>query len=465
MAAALRAARDVRPGAPGGTPIPARDTDPDFDRRLVEAQFGNPLNLVMAGLIALDRGPQAALALRRLDAARYIARRELRRLTDLAHIRQIGENEIRHIFAFNGVAGGLPIADLRKTVANELAASHRSTDRVDAVLTLLQQELPPRTEASDQRRIATIQPDLIGEAAIVEAFTGEPSREAEAAEVVRRAYVLDGTAAAQALFRLVQDFAYPVEAPDAAAEEKATGRRIMEWLLNLAGKIEDPEQLLPLVAALPEQTTILREPAAQLTRALADYFVEKAKEDDDPLSVIYSATLLNNLANRLSALGRREEALKAAEEAVGHYRALAEARPDAFIPDLAGSLNNLANVLSALGRREEALKAAEEAVGHYRALAEARPDAFDAELARSLLVLGNLYGGGDEPELAIDILAEAIQRLTPTFFRVPMAVAGMMNAIRQSYLARCEAAGRKPDVELLAPVSEVFAKLQQPEEK
>ena len=65
----------------------------------------------------------------------------------------------------------------------------------------------------------------------------------------------------------------------------------------------------------------------------------------------------------LSDLGRREEALKTAEEAVGHYRALAEARPDAFIPDLAGSLNNLASRLSALGRREEALTAAEEAVG------------------------------------------------------------------------------------------------------
>ena len=38
-----------------------------------QSQFGNPLNLVMAGVIALDRGPQAALALRRLDAARQIA--------------------------------------------------------------------------------------------------------------------------------------------------------------------------------------------------------------------------------------------------------------------------------------------------------------------------------------------------------------------------------------------------------
>ena len=48
----------------------------------------------------------------------------------------------------------------------------------------------------------------------------------------------------------------------------------------------------------------------------------------------------------LSDLGRREAALKAAEEAVGLSRELAEARPDAFTPDLAGSLHNLANMLS-----------------------------------------------------------------------------------------------------------------------
>jgi hypothetical protein len=46
-----------------------------------------------------------------------------------------------------------------------------------------------------------------------------------------------------------------------------------------------------------------------------------------------------NLANRLSDLGRREDALAAAEEAVHLHRALAEARPDAFAPGLALSLD------------------------------------------------------------------------------------------------------------------------------
>jgi Tetratricopeptide repeat len=51
------------------------------------------------------------------------------------------------------------------------------------------------------------------------------------------------------------------------------------------------------------------------------------------------------------------------------------ARPEAFTPNLATSLNTLANSLLELGRREEALKAAEEAADLYRALTAARPEA------------------------------------------------------------------------------------------
>ena len=50
---------------------------------------------------------------------------------------------------------------------------------------------------------------------------------------------------------------------------------------------------------------------------------------------------LNNLGHQLSELGRREDALAAAQEAVEIHRRLAAERPDAFLPDLATSLNNL----------------------------------------------------------------------------------------------------------------------------
>jgi tetratricopeptide (TPR) repeat protein len=167
----------------------------------------------------------------------------------------------------------------------------------------------------------------------------------------------------------------------------------------------------------------------------------------------------------LSNLGRREEALTVAEEAVRLRRALAAARPDAFTPDLALSLNNLANMLSNLGRREEALSAADEAVRHYRALAAARPDAFGVELARSLWVLGDLYGETGKSELAIGTLAEGVRLLTPILVAVPAAVTGMMRGLVQSYLAQCEAAGRKPDQELLSPVLAEFERLNATEDK
>ncbi|HXC91831.1 MAG TPA: tetratricopeptide repeat protein [Stellaceae bacterium] len=409
MTEALQAARELRPAASGSTSIPPCGTDVDFDHRLAQAQFGNPLNLVMAGVIALDRGPQAALALRRLDAARQIARRELRRLADLARSRQIGEDTIRHVVAFNGLAGGLPIADLLKTVADELTASHRSTDHLGELLTMLQQELPPLSDAGQQPRLATIQPDLIGEAAIVEAFTGGPSREAEAVEVIHRAYRLTGAAAAQSLIRIVQDFGYSTADPSATEPERSTGRRILGWLLTLAENIDDPEQLIPIVDTLPVQTTILREQAAELTQRLVAHFVSKTQENDDPLAVIYSASLFNNLSVRLSDLGRREEALGAAEEAVDHYRALAAARPDAFTADLALSLNNCAIMLSEVGRREEALGAAKEAVDHYRALAAARPDAFTPDLAMSLNNLAIRLSDLGRREEALGMAEEAVR--------------------------------------------------------
>jgi tetratricopeptide (TPR) repeat protein len=107
------------------------------------------------------------------------------------------------------------------------------------------------------------------------------------------------------------------------------------------------------------------------------------------------AALLHNLSLQLADLGRREDALAAAEEAVGIYRKLAAARPDAFRPDLAGSLTNLSAYLGELGRPEDALTAAEEAVTIYQELAARSPDAYRQEVEHSLQVVARLEVGGD----------------------------------------------------------------------
>ena len=119
------------------------------------------------------------------------------------------------------------------------------------------------------------------------------------------------------------------------------------------------------------------------------------------------AASLNNLANRLSAVGDREGALGAAREAVRLRRALAEASPAAYTPDLAASLNNLANYLSEVGERNEALEAARKAVELYRGLAKASPAAYTPHLAMSLNNLANCLSEVGQTEKALKLKREA----------------------------------------------------------
>ena len=160
-------------------------------------------------------------------------------------------------------------------------------------------------------------------------------------------------------------------------------------------------------------------------------------------------------------MGRREEALAQAQEAVRIYGQLAEARPDAFLPYLATSLNNLATMLSDLGRREEALVEAQEAVQIRRQLAEARPDAFLPDLAMSLGAMSVCLRGLERQGDAASRSGEAIRILNPYFAAIPQAHAGLMGFLVKEYLEASEAAGIEPDMELLAPVIQVFQRLQE----
>jgi hypothetical protein len=137
MEAALQGARDLRSMTSDGLKIPPAGEDPDFDRALTQPQFGNPLALVMAGVIALHHSPRAALALRHLETARRLGRRELDRFAALAQTRGVSRDLICHMVAYNELADGIPIAQLRESVATELATRARSAD-ADIILPLLQ---------------------------------------------------------------------------------------------------------------------------------------------------------------------------------------------------------------------------------------------------------------------------------------------------------------------------------------
>lgn len=173
---------------------------------------------------------------------------------------------------------------------------------------------------------------------------------------------------------------------------------------------------------------------------------------------------LNNLANCHYALGQREAALNAAQEATDIRRQLCELRPDAFRPDLARNLNNLAIHLSELGQREAALNAAQEAVDLYRQLADLRPDAFRPDLISSLDTLGSVYLNAEQTNAAQSCFVEGLKLMTPLLQSLPQPFAPLSQSLQDYYLECCELLKQKPDKELLEPIEKVLKRLQGPQE-
>lgn len=417
-AALAAATRMIADKAPGHS-LPAPSADPAFDAALESPRFGNPLNLAMAGLIAAERGPVAALALRRLDAARHFARHELGRMERIARGEGIAPLAMEHALGFNGLAGGLPLASLREDLAAELEAA-RLPAASAALADVLMQELPspgsPSGEASEPR-LGTIQPDLIGEGVIVEALlVGPADRALRAAVIVERAYSRTGTSAAEALMRLIQDYGHALEDPQASAAERDIARIVLSLLSALAGAIPDGEigSLETLISAIPEYTTVLREVAAEQTRRLSDYWQSVAgsldanDEDVETFARARAALWANNLSVRVGYLGQRELALTAAQDAVDIYRGLAAAAPASFTFRLAGALNNLSVRLAELGKIEDGLVAAEEGLDLFRALAVAHPEEFTRDVAGALNNLANCLSDLGQREAALAAAQEAV---------------------------------------------------------
>jgi hypothetical protein len=86
----------------------------------------------------------------------------------------------------------------------------------------------------------------------------------------------------------------------------------------------------------------------------------------------------------LADLGRREAALAASQESVDIHRALAEERPDAFLPDLGTSLITMAEILAGAERYAEAAASAQEGVAMIVAFSETQPAVW-ADLADALV--------------------------------------------------------------------------------
>jgi len=116
-------------------------------------------------------------------------------------------------------------------------------------------------------------------------------------------------------------------------------------------------------------------------------------------------TSLYNLGTIFSKMGRPIEALQANQEAVKLLRELKLVKPEA----LAASVSNLGNRLSTLGRHTEALSANLEAVDLYYGLHKVSSKAFAFDLAVSLYNLANRFYALDRFAEAVPVIVKALE--------------------------------------------------------
>jgi tetratricopeptide (TPR) repeat protein len=338
-----------------GSPLrpPEAGADADFDRRLAELTWGGePLFLMMAALLSKQSGFANVLALARDDLALQMADREITQIERIAKAHNVSPSFARHVAAVATLHQGLDRKRALEVISEEksvLAAD--GADRNATLSALI--EVLPRPDGG----IDTVQPDFVAEALLLRVWDGKAGR--EGTDAVLRAMALARTTVLAVIIRSCQDFAIDGHAGP------------LRWL-EAAGVEAEKELplLLELVVALPAETSTLRGVSCSLTEAAVSalrHFAGQSSRHDHVLAVA-----LRYLSNRLSALGRRDEALSAIEESVAIQRAITE-RSDGSVPELALSLVDLSSFLGELGRLEEALSASESSVEMLRDLATVQP--------------------------------------------------------------------------------------------
>jgi tetratricopeptide (TPR) repeat protein len=163
-------------------------------------------------------------------------------------------------------------------------------------------------------------------------------------------------------------------------------------LTNLGGDLPD-------IGKYDEALVAARE-AVALQRQLAN--VDQVK---------YQAGLaaaLNDLGNRLDLSGNFKEALAVTSEAATLWRDLARGNPAMHQPFLARTLGNLSASYDRVGRYAEAMSTAHETVMLWRGLAAANPAAHQVHLGITLSNLGGRLQFAEQYQSAIGVTREAL---------------------------------------------------------
>jgi len=412
--AARRFAAHAKLGAP----------DTQYAKRWLESSATHRLPLfATAAAIHAVLSPREAFGLGHADLLKDLALREIRRVREASKALVLGEGGLERLLALAILADGLSesaVTELAKAGVCENPSS-------DIVSTLA------RSSWWKDGRLARLEPDAPAAAFLNLALFGPsfPRGRDALPEWLFLALRQKASTLGGRLARILYDLNNLRSLRPPGELTHPLEDRLNEMLDNDLARAE-------IFASAARSNTPFWSAgfAAQVAMILA------SKATDPGIKSAY----LNNTSTYLSGLGRPEEALAAAQEALNIHRDLARARPEAFTPYLAASLSNLANRQFALGRPEQALAAAQEALDIRRDLALAGPEAFTPDLAMSLNNLGKILSSLGDREAALAAGQEAadlnrdLARERPEAFTPHLAMSLYNLADHLSALGRLEEA-------------------------
>ncbi|KDQ08412.1 hypothetical protein BOTBODRAFT_37983 [Botryobasidium botryosum FD-172 SS1] len=231
--------------------------------------------------------------------------------------------------------------------------------------------------------------------------------------------------------------------------------RLISWLevSTWMGRFQPTQQLRAWIRkTLPEESDLLNEELrAHLRMALrrnSDRLsvmgrgedavaatreeIELARElvKDSPTLVKHSFVLaeaLRKFSNQLASLGHREDALASITEAVGIYQHLAHHLPALFIGGLVMSLDSLSNRLADMSHRKDALAVIKEGIEIYRQLTTRDgPTGLNGYLANSLLTLFSQFSALGHRSDALEAAREAVELYRPMAASYPASYNGSL---------------------------------------
>ena len=373
--------------------LPATGDDADFDRRLTELTWaGVPLLLMLAAATAAREGFGQVLTMGSSELAFSVAKAELARILKVVDSQNVSASLaplVKHVAAVATLRQGLTSEAMREVIERESEELGYNLPNGSAALRdAFAVALP-----NDAGGIAAIEPDMIGEALLLDVWREDNTH---AVPAIARAYATDPEAVAKTIIGTCQDYVI------------RGNRHPLNWLEKIRADSADLHALIHLCNAMPAHTLELREIAFELDKAVVRQVEPPAGDMRDLDQVMILAVFLNNLSNRYSDLGQREKALPVIEKAVLVYREVTRVLPDVGRPGLALSLSNLSKCFSDLGQREKALAASKEAVEIFRDLADASPDAFRPDLANSLNIHSICFSHIGRREEALAAIEEAV---------------------------------------------------------